>query len=117
MAASSESTPLKEEEDSTMTTLKGVAYDLFMTTRLNILLVFVPLAFAAKLFVDGTLGKIPDSEARPGSAITFICCLVALCPLAERLGYVTEKLADNIKSQMVAGLINTTCGNIPELVV
>ena len=42
--------------------------------------------------------------------------MLALVPLAERLRYVTDQLA-SYTNQVVAGLLNVTCGNVPELIV
>ena len=42
--------------------------------------------------------------------------LLAIVPLAERIGYATEQLAMHV-GEFAAGLINTTLGNVPELIV
>jgi Ca2+:H+ antiporter len=112
-----EGAPAAEEEDpmGCCEYAREVFYDLFLSARLNILLIAVPLAFGAKLFVDGSLGDVPSTQ--PGSAMIVIFALIALCPLAERLSYVTEKIADKLGSDMLGGLLNATCGNIPELIV
>lgn len=47
----------------------------------NVLLVFVPLAIAAKL-------------GNWNSVAQFVLALLAMMPLAERLGFATESLAD-----------------------
>ena len=48
--------------------------------------------------------------------IIFVFSLIALCPLAERLGFVTEQLA-SYTSDTVGGLLNATFGNATELIV
>lgn len=50
------------------------------------------------------------------STITFIFSLLALAPLAERLGFVTEQLAMHT-NDTVGGLLNATFGNATELIV
>ena len=56
----------------------------------------------------------PDDDFN--NALLFLFSLLALVPQAERLGYVTEQLSLHL-GQTVAGLINVTCGNAPELIV
>ena len=51
-----------------------------------------------------------------GSALTFTLSLLALVPLAERLGWATEQLADHTGT-VVGGLLNATFGNATELIV
>ena len=69
----------------------------------NILLFAVPIAF-----ISESVGLSP--------AVTFIFSLLALAPLAERLGYVTEQLAMHT-NDTVGGLLNVTFGNATELIV
>ena len=59
--------------DEAMDHFKNVLFG----TKLNILLVFIPFAMVSHTF---DMGDGP----------TFTLSLLALCPLAERLGYVTE---------------------------
>ena len=70
---------------------------------LNILLIFAPFALVswAMKWSDG---------------ITFTFSLLAIAPLAERLGYVTEQLALHT-NETVGGLLNATFGNATELIV
>ena len=49
-------------------------------------------------------------------ALTFIFSLLAIAPLAERLGFVTEQLAMHT-NETVGGLLNATFGNATELIV
>mmetsp|Transcript_3898 Transcript_3898/g.12910 ORF Transcript_3898/g.12910 Transcript_3898/m.12910 type:complete len:653 (+) Transcript_3898:4112-6070(+) len=72
-------------------------------TKLNALLLFAPLGIVCRAFDFGD-----------GPAFAF--ALLALCPLAERLGYVTEEMAKHT-SQTIGGLLNATFGNVTELIV
>lgn len=118
-----EDTPLKSDDGKADGPTDWPKYfadtfsDLFFGSKLNILLVFVPLSFVSKYVVDGTFGQLPPDQPKNGAAITFCCCLLSMCPLAERMGHLTDKLADYINNQMLAGLLNASCGNVPELIV
>ena len=46
----------------------------------------------------------------------FVLALIGMVPLAERLGFVTESIADHT-NDTIGGLLNATCGNLPELIV
>ena len=81
---------------------KGVR-TLLLGTRLNMLL---PLGFVS------LIGRAWDW----GQGIEFACALLALCPLAERLGWVTEQLSEHT-GQTIGGLLNATFGNATELIV
>lgn len=48
--------------------------------------------------------------------VTFVFSLLALAPLAERLGFVTEQLALHTNDS-IGGLLNATFGNATELIV
>jgi Ca2+:H+ antiporter len=48
--------------------------------------------------------------------LTFSLALLALAPLAERLGFVTEQLAV-YTNESIGGLLNATFGNATELIV
>eukprot|EP00598_Pedospumella_elongata_P005581 CAMPEP_0184973052 /NCGR_PEP_ID=MMETSP1098-20130426/4959_1 /TAXON_ID=89044 /ORGANISM="Spumella elongata, Strain CCAP 955/1" /LENGTH=442 /DNA_ID=CAMNT_0027495475 /DNA_START=27 /DNA_END=1352 /DNA_ORIENTATION=- len=74
-----------------------------MTGPLNILLVCMPIA-------------IISYGAQWPDAFTFIFSLLALAPLAERLGFVTEQLALHT-NDTIGGLLNATFGNATELIV
>ena len=83
--------------------LRSSFYEVLLGTRLNVLLLCAPLAVASDwLRWDGT--------------VTFVAALLALCPLAERLGYVTEQLALHT-SATIGGLLNATFGNATEMIV
>eukprot|EP01039_Chlorochromonas_danica_P009127 gene9127-10076_t len=90
----------KEEEPITF---KQSAIAMSTTGPLNILLVAVPIAI------------ISYGAGWPDAA-TFVFSLVALAPLAERLGYVTEQLALHT-NDTIGGLLNATFGNATELIV
>ena len=51
-----------------------------------------------------------------GDGFVFAFSLLALLPLAERLSFVTDCLASHT-NQTLAGLLNATFGNVPELIV
>jgi len=70
---------------------------------LNVLLLCVPLAIIC-------------DAADADKALTFVFSLLAICPLAERLGYVTEDVAKYTNSTL-GGLLNATFGNATELIV
>eukprot|EP01025_Chloroclados_australasicus_P064689 TRINITY_DN8677_c1_g1_i3.p2 TRINITY_DN8677_c1_g1~~TRINITY_DN8677_c1_g1_i3.p2 ORF type:complete len:329 (+),score=32.95 TRINITY_DN8677_c1_g1_i3:79-987(+) len=77
--------------------------EVFLNSKLNILLILIPFAACAKY-----LGW--------GDGALFVLSLLALCPLAERLGYLTEQLALHT-NETLGGLLNVTFGNAPELIV
>ncbi len=79
------------------------AKNMAFTGPLNILLGLVPFALGSYW------GGWPDP-------VTFVLSLLALAPLAERLGYVTEQLALHT-NETIGGLLNATFGNATELIV
>lgn len=81
----------------------GGAIELAKNGPINILLIFLPGAFLSKL-----LGM--------ADGLTFSLALLALAPLAERLGFVTEQLALHT-NESIGGLLNATFGNATELIV
>lgn len=76
---------------------------LLLGGKLNILLVTAPIACYAK-------------AQDWGDGIEFGMSLLAICPLAERLGFVTEELAKHTNST-IGGLLNATFGNATEVIV
>ena len=100
---------VRERSDGTsMTSSSSSSYqENFKTvvfgTKLNALLLFAPLGILCNAFGFGD-----------GPAFAF--ALLALCPLAERLGYVTEEMAKHT-SQTIGGLLNATFGNATEMIV
>lgn len=77
--------------------------EMLVAGPLNILLLCIPFAFAAKYW------NWSDS-------FIFIFSLLSLAPLAERLGFITEQLAMHT-NDTIGGLLNATFGNAPELIV
>ena len=80
-------------------TVRPMAFD----GPLNILLLCTPIALI-NYWAAG-----PD-------AVSFIFSLLALAPMAERLGFVTEQLAMHT-NETIGGLLNATFGNATELIV
>jgi len=70
---------------------------------LNVLLLAVPVAFAAESF-------------KWGENVIFLSALLGLVPCAERISFVTEDLA-KYTNETVGGLLSATFGNITELIV
>jgi len=83
--------------------LKSTCYELAFGGMLNILLLCTPFAFISYY-------------ANWNPAATFILSLLALCPFAERISFVTEDMA-KYTNDTVGGLLNASFGNITELVV
>lgn len=84
----------------------GIIYSLrvmLLGKKLNILLVFIPLA---------VIGD--RSGWSPG--ITFALALAALCPLAERINFLTEQCS-GWSSEVIAAILNVSFGNATELIV
>lgn len=79
--------------------LRGI----FLTSKLNILLLCLPVALVCKA---GSFGDAP----------VFVFSLLALCPLAERISYVTDEMA-KYTNQTIGGLLSATMGNMTELIV
>jgi Ca2+:H+ antiporter len=75
------------------------------STKICVLLVFVPIALA--------LGHAGESIS-PGPIFFF--SVLAIVPLAERLGFVTEEVAAHT-NETLGGLLNATFGNVTELIV
>eukprot|EP00967_Tisochrysis_lutea_P052153 scaffold64608_cov19-Tisochrysis_lutea.AAC.1 len=75
----------------------------FFSSKLNLLLVALPLAVASQ-------------AASFGDGPVFVLSLLALCPLAERLGFVTEQLA-MYTNDTLGGLLNASFGNATELII
>ncbi|KZV74613.1 Calcium/proton exchanger [Peniophora sp. CONT] len=70
---------------------------------LNLLLVFIPLAWAFHF-------------AKLDNTLIFVFSFIAIIPLAQLLAYSTEELSTRV-GQTLAGLINATLGNAVELIV
>jgi Ca2+:H+ antiporter len=91
------------EESAVNHTFLSTFKTMAVTGPLNILLLLTPIA-------------IISYYAEWPSTITFIFSLLALAPLAERLGFVTEQLALHT-NETIGGLLNATFGNATELIV
>ena len=81
----------------------AAAQEVFLSTKLNLLLPFMILAMVAK-------------SSGWGDAWVFTFALAALCPLAERLGFCTEQIA-MYTNPTLGGLLNATFGNVTEMIV
>lgn len=77
--------------------------DVFLSSKMNWLLLCVPASIIMR--VSGA----PD-------VLLFITALAALCPLAERIAFVTDEMA-KYTSDTLGGLMSATMGNITELIV
>ena len=77
--------------------------EIIFSSRLNWLLIGGPLALIGK-------------SANFDESLCFILAGLALVPLAERLSFVTEEVA-NHTNQTIGALLNATFGNAPELLI
>jgi Ca2+:H+ antiporter len=93
----------KDGEKSGEITFVDSAKCMLFTGSMNVLLLATPIA------IISYAAEWPD-------AVTFIFSLIALAPLAERLGFVTEQLALHT-NETIGGLLNATFGNATELIV
>lgn len=93
---------LNEKGNSEITLLSGAKH-VVLGGPLNIMLFCVPFAIMSKYL-------------NWGDAPTFVLSLLALAPLAERLGFITEQLALHT-NETIGGLLNATFGNATELIV
>ncbi|KAL9188370.1 hypothetical protein ACHAXT_006748 [Thalassiosira profunda] len=95
--------------DSAPTFAHGLHADLITSTelifrsRLTWLLIFGPVALVGKTGIFG-------------ESTCFVLAGLALIPLAERLSFVTEEVA-NHTNQTIGALLNATFGNAPELLI
>ncbi|KAL3777489.1 hypothetical protein ACHAW5_000555 [Stephanodiscus triporus] len=102
------STPLSADNIN-CPTMSSIRQDILSSTelifrsRLTWLLVFGPIALIGKA---GLFGE----------SACFILAGLTLIPLAERLSFVTEEVA-NHTSQTIGALLNATFGNAPELLI
>ncbi|GMH34140.1 hypothetical protein BSKO_01974 [Bryopsis sp. KO-2023] len=79
-----------------------------LITKLNILLLFMPVALLFYFF--------GEDWAKESQGIVFLSSMMVLCPLAERLGFITEELA-LYTNDTLGGLLNATFGNATELII
>jgi Ca2+:H+ antiporter len=92
-----------KEEEPPVHTFLSTAKVMILTGPLNIFLLCMPFAMMS-YYIGWSDG------------LTFILSLLALAPLAERLGFVTEQLAMHT-NETIGGLLNATFGNATELIV
>ncbi len=86
-------------DDDWPTYTKNALYALLVDSKLNLLLLCMPAAAIST-----------------NQSVRFVAALLALCPLAERLGFVTEQLALHTNAT-IGGLLNATFGNATEMIV
>ena len=95
--------PSKDEEveQSWGEYLRLTLYELLHpgASKLNALLVFVPLAIGAKVYLEPNHNLFATNTIKDGGSMLFWLTLPALCVLAERLGYVTEQLALHVQGR------------------
>ena len=75
-------------------------------------ILFGPINFLLPCMI---IAFISESVKWP-ALVTFIFALLAIAPLAERLGYCTEQIAIHT-NETIGGLLNATFGNATELIV
>ncbi|GAX81601.1 hypothetical protein CEUSTIGMA_g9029.t1 [Chlamydomonas eustigma] len=75
----------------------------FLGTKFNILLLVIPFAAISKM-------------AEWGDGPTCALSMIALIPLAERLGYVTDELS-SYTNDSIGGLLNASFGNATEVII
>jgi hypothetical protein len=92
-----------KDEEPVVHTFLSTAKVMAVTGPLNIFLLCMPVAMVSYWM-------------HWASGVTFILSLLALAPLAERLGFVTEQLAMHT-NETIGGLLNATFGNATELIV
>ena len=70
-----------------------------------------PFLFGSKVnilfFVCGPLAFVAEAE-NWGSGLTFVLAMLAIAPLAERLGYLTEQLAHHTNDTLGGESLTTT---------
>ncbi len=93
---------LTEPEVHQYSFLEGTR-EVLLNGPLNILLICIPFALISHILAWSDV-------------VTFILALLALAPIAERLGFVTEQLAIHT-NETIGGLLNATFGNATELIV
>jgi len=77
-------------------------------SKLNLLLLFLPVAFLGAV--------LARPFPRTGEGLALAAALLALVPLAERLGFATESVADQV-GEALGALLNCSFGNATELIV
>lgn len=88
--------------------------EVILGSKLNILLLFLPAAIVLNVI---EMRHDDDGKAKLRyDAAVFVVSLIALCPLAERLGFITEELAMHT-NDTIGGLLNATFGNATEVII
>lgn len=82
---------------------KEVIRTIVMTSKLNVLLVFVPIGIAFNF--------LPGMPA----VLVFACNTISLVPLSSLLAYATECIASEL-GDTIGALINISLGNLIELI-
>ena len=82
---------------------KHAAKTLLFGSKLNVLLICIPVALIC-------------AASDAGNGVIFFFALASICPLAERLGFITEQLA-MYTNPTVGGLLNASFGNATEVIV
>uniref|UniRef100_A0A0E0NDQ9 Vacuolar cation/proton exchanger n=1 Tax=Oryza rufipogon TaxID=4529 RepID=A0A0E0NDQ9_ORYRU len=77
--------------------------EVLLGTKLYPLFSAVPLAVAAE-------------SLRLGRVWVFAFSLIGLAPLAERVSFLSEHIANTV-GPTAGGIMNATCGNVPELII
>lgn len=90
-------------EDTSAHSFLSGAKEVLLLGPLNLLLLCLPLSLVSDWIGWSELA-------------TFSLALLALAPVAERLGFVTEQLAIHT-NETIGGLLNATFGNATELIV
>ena len=86
--------------------LRGALFNfrlVLLNSRLNVLLVFVPIAIGSYL-------------AKANATVVFTANVVAVIPLSSLLTYATENISRE-SGDTVGALINVTFGNLVEIVI
>jgi len=100
------SKPIREPEDLMADGFCAYCCNTFkliwLGSKMNILLLLTPFAMW--------------SNSHDYKAMTFVLALLALCPFAERISFVTEDVA-KYTNDTLGGLLNASFGNITELIV
>ncbi|GMM29340.1 Vcx1 protein [Martiniozyma asiatica (nom. inval.)] len=102
----SESLPLiaPTSTDSIWKHTVKTAHTVLLSSKVNLLLLFVPLGIVA-------------GEYGLSSSTVFSLNFFAIVPLASLLAFATEELGESLNNNSLAGLLNATFGNAVEVIV
>tara|TARA_B110001452_G_scaffold75282_1_gene61012 strand:- start:314 stop:1675 length:1362 start_codon:yes stop_codon:yes gene_type:complete len=87
----------------------------YFRTALQLLILDNPYFALLHMFLPAAVFTAQQHDANAETRLFFFS-LLAIVPLADRLGCVTEQLAART-NEVVAGLLNASFGNVPELIV